>query len=73
MFGVGLGGSRRIKAAQVGRAVGPDGSEGCRPIVWMIKWMIKAHPTEIGWRAVDAPGSRQGIGRQCAYGFRSSS
>jgi hypothetical protein len=22
--------------------------DGYRTIVWMIKWMIKAHPTEIG-------------------------
>jgi hypothetical protein len=43
MLGVGLVGSRRIWPAQVGWPVGPD---GYRRIVWMIKRMIKAHPTE---------------------------
>jgi hypothetical protein len=42
---VDLVGSRPICPAQVGCLVGPDGS---RPIVWIIKRMIKAHATEIG-------------------------
>ena len=43
MLGVALDGSRRIEPAHVGCLVGPDGS---RRIVWMIKRMIKGHPTE---------------------------
>jgi hypothetical protein len=43
MLGVELDDSRRIGPAHGGCAVGPDGS---RPIVWMIKRMIKAHPTQ---------------------------
>jgi hypothetical protein len=46
MLGVDLDGSRRIEPAHVACAVGPDGSNGSRPIVWMINRMIKAHPTK---------------------------
>jgi hypothetical protein len=43
MLGVGLDGSRRIKAAYVGCLVGPGGSRG---IVWMTIGTIRAHPTD---------------------------
>src|SRR5215211_325488 len=36
-------GSRLLTLAAASVQTAPDGS---RPIVWMIKWMIKAHPTE---------------------------
>jgi hypothetical protein len=43
---VGLFGSRRIEPAHVGRPSVQTAPDGYRTIVWMIKWMIKAHPTE---------------------------
>jgi hypothetical protein len=45
--------SRRVWPAQVGCLVDPDGS---RRIVWMIKRMIKGHPTQN--RMVRRPASR---------------
>jgi hypothetical protein len=42
MLGVDLDASRGIKPAHVGWLVGPDGSDGSRRIVWM----IKGHPTK---------------------------
>jgi hypothetical protein len=50
MLGVDLDGSRRIEAAQVGCAFGPDGSKGSRPIVWMIIGMIKRIRQDVGWQ-----------------------
>src|SRR5215218_971162 len=51
--------SRRVWPAQVGCLVDPDGS---RRIVWMIKRMIKGHPTQN--QMVRRPASRA-LGQRC--------
>jgi hypothetical protein len=46
MIGVGLDGSRRIQLLTLGGPSVQTAPDGCRPIVWMIIGMIKAHPTD---------------------------
>jgi hypothetical protein len=50
MLGVDLVGSSLIWPAHVGGLVVQRAPDGSRPIVWMINWMIKAHPTDYRMR-----------------------